>query len=187
MVADNPGTWLFHCHVAEHMTEGMFARLIVHPGGVPAPGRAFFGMTNAQQSMVIRRAQLAMKVGADNAPSCELRVVGSVAVYQALSVFTQQFKIQVGVKSLTFSLDRRGEIALSEGKFKVTNVSPYGVVYGGTMEFEATLSGPTWLRELIELGLTTAPPSPGVPSATIQLDVGGAHHAATTAIKLQAP
>lgn len=25
MVADNPGTWLFHCHVAPHMRNGMFA------------------------------------------------------------------------------------------------------------------------------------------------------------------
>jgi FtsP/CotA-like multicopper oxidase with cupredoxin domain len=24
MVADNPGTWLFHCHVAPHMRNGMF-------------------------------------------------------------------------------------------------------------------------------------------------------------------
>jgi FtsP/CotA-like multicopper oxidase with cupredoxin domain len=31
MLAENPGSWLFHCHVAEHMQEGMFARAVVHP------------------------------------------------------------------------------------------------------------------------------------------------------------
>src|SRR4029077_3222537 len=31
MIADNPGSWLFHCHVSDHMTEGMFARVTVHP------------------------------------------------------------------------------------------------------------------------------------------------------------
>jgi len=26
MVPDDPGTWLFHCHVSEHMEDGMMAR-----------------------------------------------------------------------------------------------------------------------------------------------------------------
>jgi manganese oxidase len=47
MVADNSGDWLFHCHVAEHMANGMFALVTVHPAGKPGvsrePGRAFLG------------------------------------------------------------------------------------------------------------------------------------------------
>jgi FtsP/CotA-like multicopper oxidase with cupredoxin domain len=31
MEADNPGQWLLHCHVAEHMANGMFARVTVYP------------------------------------------------------------------------------------------------------------------------------------------------------------
>lgn len=31
MVADNPGTWMFHCHVNDHMLEGMSARYHVTP------------------------------------------------------------------------------------------------------------------------------------------------------------
>jgi FtsP/CotA-like multicopper oxidase with cupredoxin domain len=31
MVVDNPGAWLFHCHVADHMANGMFALVTVHP------------------------------------------------------------------------------------------------------------------------------------------------------------
>jgi hypothetical protein len=49
MVADNPGQWLFHCHVAEHMANGMFARVTVYatnrPGVSRAPEKAFFGLT----------------------------------------------------------------------------------------------------------------------------------------------
>jgi len=30
MLADNPGTWLFHCHVNEHIEQGMSALFIVH-------------------------------------------------------------------------------------------------------------------------------------------------------------
>lgn len=38
MVADNPGSWLFHCHVAEHMMSGMYTqyRVLPHSGRVPA-------------------------------------------------------------------------------------------------------------------------------------------------------
>ena len=36
-LADNPGSWLLHCHVAEHMEKGMFARFTVHPRGVRVP------------------------------------------------------------------------------------------------------------------------------------------------------
>jgi len=31
MTADNPGTWLFHCHIEPHMTAGMQARFVVEP------------------------------------------------------------------------------------------------------------------------------------------------------------
>lgn len=31
MVADNPGTWLYHCHVADHITAGMITRWTVLP------------------------------------------------------------------------------------------------------------------------------------------------------------
>jgi hypothetical protein len=52
MVADNPGEWLFHCHVAEHMANGMFARVTVFPtnsaGVSRAPEKAFFGLPSPQ-------------------------------------------------------------------------------------------------------------------------------------------
>ena len=34
MVADNPGTWLFHCQVTDHMEAGMMATYTIYP---PAP------------------------------------------------------------------------------------------------------------------------------------------------------
>ena len=47
LVADNPGSWLFHCHVAEHMDNGMFALMTVYPKDKPNAGRtpenAFLG------------------------------------------------------------------------------------------------------------------------------------------------
>ncbi len=48
MVADNPGDWLFHCHVADHMANGMFALVTVHPKNKAVGSRklepAFLGL-----------------------------------------------------------------------------------------------------------------------------------------------
>ena len=30
MTADNPGTWLFHCHVADHIDAGMYTTYTIH-------------------------------------------------------------------------------------------------------------------------------------------------------------
>jgi manganese oxidase len=38
MLADNPGTWLFHCHVADHMEAGMMATYTIYePSTQPCP------------------------------------------------------------------------------------------------------------------------------------------------------
>jgi len=48
ILTDNPGDWLFHCHVADHMANGMFALVTVHPKDKPAASRklepAFLGL-----------------------------------------------------------------------------------------------------------------------------------------------
>jgi FtsP/CotA-like multicopper oxidase with cupredoxin domain len=47
MLADNPGDWLFHCHVSDHMANGMFALITVYPRENPraslSPAKAFLG------------------------------------------------------------------------------------------------------------------------------------------------
>jgi FtsP/CotA-like multicopper oxidase with cupredoxin domain len=31
MKADNPGTWMYHCHVADHIDAGMSTRFTINP------------------------------------------------------------------------------------------------------------------------------------------------------------
>lgn len=54
MLANDPGDWLFHCHVAEHMNNGMFALVTVHPKDKPgvsrSPEKAFLGFPPPQPS-----------------------------------------------------------------------------------------------------------------------------------------
>ena len=50
MVADNPGTWLLHCHVADHMMAGMYTPFTITSGASlaaqvardPGPGWSAF-------------------------------------------------------------------------------------------------------------------------------------------------
>ena len=187
MVADNPGSWLFHCHVAEHMMEGMFARVVVHPAGPTtvsrAPEDAFFGLPQAQQSLRIRHAEARLRPAAGGPPACELRLTGAVTVFDAFSVFTQSIQLQLGRKSVSFKPDRLGASSTPEGTFRIKNSSEYGVVYGGVMEFEVVFSGGDWLNELKQLGLNDTGDS--AISASITMKVGKARHTATTRIFIQ--
>jgi manganese oxidase len=44
MVPDNPGTWLFHCHVNDHISAGMLALFSVEPAGAAAPKATGFSV-----------------------------------------------------------------------------------------------------------------------------------------------
>ena len=187
MLADNPGSWLFHCHVAEHMLEGMFARVTVHPRGAAGasrePAQAFFGLASAQQSLQIKRADVTPVPATGGRASCEVRIEGSVTVFQAFSVFTQPVEIQLGGKTAVFKPDRRGAATSADGTFRVKNASQYGVIYGGMMEFETTISGVEWWQELQKAGVPGARTAPVPVSVTMR--VGPAQHTATANLALR--
>jgi hypothetical protein len=188
MEADNPGSWLLHCHVAEHMAEGMFARFVIHPRDTkatrPALQNPFFGLRRAVTSLQVKRAEAVLDAPGDAAKSCELLLEGTVSVFQAFSVFTQPITVKIGQKSVTLQPDRRGVAQAAGAAFKARNASQYGVVYGGLMEFELTLSGGDWLAELQRLG----PINTGKGSTLevpLAMGVGQAQHNATVRVSLQ--
>jgi FtsP/CotA-like multicopper oxidase with cupredoxin domain len=185
MVADNPGQWLFHCHVSEHMLEGMFARVTVYPRGVKGASReaaqAFFGLPSAQQSLQIKRAEATPVAATGGRASCELRLEGTVTVFQAFSVFTQPVEFQVGGKTIPFKPDRRGNATTPEGTFRAKNASQFGVVYGGMMEFEATINSVELWAELQKAGVKPGSDTP-VP---LTMRVGPAQHTATVPVTVK--
>lgn len=152
VVADNPGSWMLHCHVAEHMTEGMFARMTVHPKSSAGSNRivepSFFGLPHDRASLRITSAEVRFKNSPGQMNSVEVDFRGTVTVYDAFSVFTQPIHIQLGDKSVLLKPDRKGHAQTEGNRFQAKNISEYGVVYGGMMEFQATLSGPDWLDVL---------------------------------------
>jgi hypothetical protein len=181
--ADNPGTWLFHCHVAEHMKQGMFARMVVHPRTAtaekraPAPG--FLGMAQNLASLQIRSAE---QIPASSNQMAELKLTGTVTVYEAFSVFGQPIGIQVGKKSATLTPDERGVANSKDATFRVLSEHKYGVVYGGLLDFEISLRGPDWLGE-IKRAAGAQSGSSGPILVPIGVMVGNVRH--STAIPLE--
>lgn len=143
MVADNPGQWLYHCHVTEHMREGMYAGMTIHPRSAPRASRvpedAFLGLRNAGHTLEISKARL------ERDGTSLLRVLGKVTVSDANAVFRQDFQAQIGGQTLSFTLDRTGRCIRPEGSLRVINANNYGVVYGGILEFELLLKADAWL------------------------------------------
>jgi hypothetical protein len=189
MIADNPGSWLFHCHVADHMNEGMFARVIVHPkeaaGASRAPEHRYFGLRQAQQSLLLKRAEAALDLRPSATAPCELRIVGTITVFDAFSVFTQTVRVRIGETSVEFKPDRRGTATAAGGSWQVTNAGRFGVVYGGMMEFETVLTGTAWLAELQKLGLNQGAAEQKL-SLPLAVQVGNAQHNAKAEITCRA-
>ncbi len=146
MTADNPGSWLMHCHVSEHMQEGMFARVTVHPKSSPrAPQSKFLGLGAAVQSLHITRAEISPEKD-------ELQLQGSVTVVDVFGVLETAIMLRVGEKTFAFHLDKNGGGSATGSSFQVRNANRAGVVSGGLMEFNATLQGGEWRQELLKAG-----------------------------------
>jgi hypothetical protein len=168
--ADNPGSWLFHCHVAEHMKQGMFARMVVHPRTAPAekraPAAAFLGMGENLASLQIRTVE-ELAGAANQLP--QLKLSGTVTVYEAFSVFGQPIRVQLGKKVATLMPDQRGMANGRDATFRVLSENKDGVVYGGVLDFEIVLRGSDWLGEIKNAAGSQVPVS-------MELTVGNVRH-----------
>jgi hypothetical protein len=175
--ADNPGSWLFHCHVAEHMRGGMFAGMRVHAKGSPgAKEVAFPGMRDAARSLRLLRAEITP------APDFSVRLTGIATVPDAFSVFTAPVQVRVGEKVVVFQPDTHGEARSADGTWRVRNASKFGVVYGGQMEFDARLSGEAWRTALEKSGEKA-----GESAAKLEIRVGEAVHQTEVALRIANP
>jgi len=181
MTADNPGTWLFHCHVAEHMMEGMFAPMVVHPRApgdtARAAGPAFFGLPRDQRSMEIRRAEARL----DASGGCRIRLQVSVTAFEAFSVFTAPVTLRILGRVVVFKPDSRGRSRAGDDELRIENASPQGVVYGGLMDLAFTLQGPAWRQALASHGLSPGRRNQRL-SVPVTIMVGDAAHQATMAL-----
>ncbi len=191
MVADNPGSWLMHCHVAEHMQDGMYARVIVHPPGESEASRdpevAFFGTPKSLQTLRFTSAETAFKGDA----GAEIYLDGQVTVPDPFPSAKTPVSVQIGGKTITLQPDANGLSISPEGILLIKNSSMVGngIVKGGLLKFELTLKGPGWLEELRNARAVEAQSPALAPDATlpVTLLVGPVRHTATTPLKIAAP
>ena len=106
-VADHANVWLFHCHVADHIEEGMFAQMIVHArdaaGGADRPPEAaFLGLPSAARSLNFQRAVALVDLTPCADARYDIHLRGRASVFDAFSIFAQQVRLQLGGKSIVF-------------------------------------------------------------------------------------
>ena len=189
LLADNPGDWLFHCHVADHMREGMYARMTVHPrdavGANRSPGYAFLGMGGAASNPSLRftRAEVvASPAVAGAARTYEVKLAMKATVFEAFSVFRHTLKVQLGKQTITFAPDVHGAanvIGPAGGTLRILNSGAQGVVYGGLMEFVVTLSGAAWEEELKLQGWSSTDTETWTRPVALAIVIGDARHEAS--------
>jgi hypothetical protein len=159
MVAQNPGTWMLHCHVAEHMTEGMFAPFTIHGkdtvGVSRAPHEAFLGLPEGSPSLRITRAFATLAPAPGMAEECRIALKGVATTFEAYNVFRQSIHVQLGGRAIDLQTGSDGAAQNTDASWRVKNADRYGVVYGSALEFALELRGAGWREELQRLGLTT--------------------------------
>lgn len=191
MVADNPGKWLIHCHVAEHMENGMFTLVTVVPKGDPPvshePEKAFFGMPQSLQTLRFQDAEYSPANAGDQAGDVFLE--GQVTIPDPFPVSKNGFVLRLGSKSALFSPDKSGIAVTPDGILLVKNLSTFGNgnVIGGSLNFELTLKGAAWAGVLKQLGLVENGALVPGKAARVVMTVGRARHVASVSLKAAAP
>src|SRR5262249_47795588 len=143
-------------------------------------GPAFFGLRGAEQSLTFTRAETL-------AAPFELALAGTVSVYEAFPVFGDTIRIQVGDKSVTLKPDSRGLAGTEDASIRVTNANAFGVIYGGRMEFAATLKGAGWLHEVERLGVGRSSSPGSVQELPVTIDIGRTRHTAIVPVNTGSP
>ncbi len=190
-VADNPGTWLLHCHVGEHMAQGMFAKIIVHPpseaGAGLEPRLAFLGMPEASQTLVFESAELTLPSG--KPAEAELDFSGKVTVPDPYPTVNRPFVAQLGSLKVEFQPDASGLCAAGEGLLVLKNTSQVGngIVKGGVLNFDLSFKGEAVQREIERLHLLENGKLAPNSAIRIALTVGAARHLGETNLKLVSP
>lgn len=195
LLADNPGDWLFHCHVADHMREGMYARMTVHPkdavGAKRSPQYAFLGLAGvaSNASLSVTGTVAASSAPAGVADSFKISLDVKATVFEAYAVFRQPVKVELGNREIVFAPNVHGVASVpgpAGGTLRIVNASDQGVVYGGLMELKLTLSGAVWEEELKQQGWLRTEPTTWTRPVALTFQLGEARHSASLPLVVRA-
>jgi FtsP/CotA-like multicopper oxidase with cupredoxin domain len=167
--ADIPGSWLLHCHVSDHMMEGMFANYVVLPPEAPAPPEPFLGVGASRESLRWTKAETRSDSAGKNGPVPTVTLQGRVAVYRGFYPQRNPPTVKIAGKEVTLTF-RSGTLATGDrASWRVLNGNAQGVVLDEAMDFELILTGPAWKEAL-------APAVPPKEPVTVEVTFGGVKH-----------
>jgi hypothetical protein len=180
LLADNPGSWLFHCHVAEHMTEGMFARLNVYErravGVSRAPEDTFLGLPSALRSIRIDRAETTLNFSI-RPVRADLVIDGVMGAPEDFFVRDREVRVRFGETETVFRLNEQGIGKEPRAMLRINNTDESSLARGGRLDFQLYLNGADWLDGV-------APAAAGAERlANLAIQIGDARHTAVVRIK----
>jgi hypothetical protein len=179
LLADNPGTWLLHCHVSDHMMEGMFAPFVIHPRDGKVEGAAFLGAPVGASTLRWQEmaGTLDFSKGAREPMTLTLRA--TVPVPAGFFLPKGQMVIRVGEREVPLLPTGAGYTELrAEGVlFSALNANQFGVVRADEMEFRVTFTGADWR---LAFGLDPD----GALEETLECRIGQATHRAPLPLRI---
>jgi len=175
--AENPGTWQLHCHVSDHMMEGMFANFTVLPKTTPAPPVPFLAAAADRISL----RWLSAEVKTDDTPTvATLR--GVVSAYRGFFLRNTPPTVTLAGRTVTLKSTARDEARGDGMLWKAAGLSTPGVLLADSMDFTLTLEGPEWLSALDAACRSAASGAAEVP---VQIVLGNATHKSTLRLRVK--
>lgn len=180
-LADNPGTWLLHCHVSDHMMEGMFTNFVVRPKDAEAPPDAFLGSTTGA-SLQWTQAEINTSPIADADLHTELH--GTMSIYTGFMPMRNPIKVHIGSRVVPLTFQDKANASGEGMHCEIVGVSDSGVLLGEAMQFKLSLNGTSWNGVLESAGLQRDK-SDHV-KIPLEIELGEVKHSSTLALKTTA-
>ncbi len=140
MLASNPGEWMVHCHVGDHMMEGMFGKFTVHTDAGSMPkSEPFFGLGTGGHSVKWLAAECAR-----DPEHFSFRARCEVSAYENLALWNTNVGVSLDNLDVKIVLDDKGVGSQGGAHFKVLNGDSLGIVRSDFIVLEIILSGPGW-------------------------------------------
>jgi hypothetical protein len=175
-IADNPGTWLLHCHVSDHMMGGMFANFIVKPKTEPAPPQPFLGVPEATVSLRWTKAEAELDFTPETTAPARVALEGTISIYRGFFPRRNPLSVSVGGRSVPLAFTDASHASGDGTQATVLGANEQGVLLDETMSFELTLEGAAWRDQFAAAGLRAG--TSGATEIPVELDVAGTRHAA---------
>jgi FtsP/CotA-like multicopper oxidase with cupredoxin domain len=179
-LADNPGSWLLHCHVSDHMMEGMFASYVVHPRDAPAPPDPFLGDL-APPSLRWTGADIALDFAADAETPAEAELHGVVTIHPGFYPRRSALAVRLGARRVPLVFTDKTSASGEGARFAALDTNEQGVVEDNTLHFKLSLDGVEWRTALAAAGLRRG--AGGRVELPIEIEINGARHAGPLAIE----